>query len=442
MNALIVAQVKIGDNLTSLNPNSVLEIESTNKGLLIPRVALILTTDPSPLSAHAAGMNLYNTATAGDVTPGNYYNNGTRWVRVADEANTGATRYMSVEANSSTPQISSTTDVIVPGMSISPLQSGTYSVMFNGQYSTTGTNGGGTTTNSFSTAQGCRDIDAIYNQLISIPVTNTTHGAAFVDGETVMPGVYTFNGVINVAGTVTLNGGGNSNALFIIRAIGSAINTAAGTTILLTNGASANNVFWIGGGAVSLGASTVMKGTLIGYDGAVSGGHFATIVGRMFARAGAINFDTGTASLPSPSTSSYVNYGTLSTFVMFTCTGAVANTGTSNATGDLGTNVGAISGWGSPSTVTGIIYPAGSSSSSGSGSSSSTNAINTLASFSIYQNNLLLANSTRTSSSNNSQISLQAIATVVAGQPIEVRCKIDVGPLTLGNRILTLLNVR
>ena len=438
LNALTVAQVKMGDNLTSLNPNSALEIESTNKGLLIPRVALILTTDASPLSAHVAGMNVYNTATAGDVTPGNYYNNGIKWIKVADEANTGATRYMSVETNSSTPQISSTTDVIVPGMSISPSQSGTYSVLFNGQYSTTGTNGGGTATTSFSTAQGCRDIDAIYTQLVNIPVTNTSHGAAFVDGETVTPGVYTFGGVINVAGTVTLNGGGNPNALFIIRAIGSAINTAAGTTIVLTNGASANNVFWIAGGAISLGASTVMKGTLLGYDGAVSGGHFATIVGRMFARAGAINFDTGTASLPSPSTSSYVNYGTLSTFVMFTCTGAVANTGASNATGDLGTNVGAISGWDSPSTVTGTIYPAGSSGSI----SSSTTAINTLASFSIYQNGLLLANSTRTSSSNNSQMSLQAIATVVAGQPIEVRCKIDVGPLTLGNRILTLINVR
>ena len=135
-----------------------------------------------------------------------------------------------------------------------------------------------------------------------------------------------------------------------------------------------------------------------------------------------------------------IMYGTLSTFVMFTCTGAVANTGASNATGDIGTNVGAISAWGSPSTVTGTIYPAGISS-SGSGSSSTT-AISTMASFSIYQNNLLLANSTRTSSSNNSQMSLQAIATVVAGQPIEVGCKIDVGPLTLGNRILTLLNIR
>lgn len=430
MNALLVAQVKIGDNPTLINANSVLEIESTNKGLLMPRVALTSTTIASPLLAHVVGMNVYNTATAGDVTPGNYYNNGTKWIRVADEANVN--RYNSVEATGDI-TTSSTTDVAIPGMSISPSQAGTYVVSFNGQYSTTGVN---QQTTSFSTAQGCNDIESIYNQLVSIPVTNTTHGAAFVDGEIVMPGVYTFNGVINVAGTVTLNGNGNPNALFIIRAIGSAINTAAGTTIILTNGATANNVFWVAGGAIGLGASTTMKGTLLGHAGAVSGGHFATLVGRMFASSGAINFDTGSASLPSPSTSSYVNYGSLSSFIMFSCVGAVSNTGTSNITGDIGTNAGAISGFDSPSTVIGTIYPAGSS------SSSSTTAINTLASFSVYQNGLLLANSRRTSSSNNSQMSLQAIATVLAGQPIDIRWKIDVGPLTLGNRILTLINVR
>lgn len=422
------AQVKIGSNPTTINTNSVLEMESSNKGLLMPRVALTITTAASPLSAHVAGMNVYNTATAGDVTPGNYYNNGTKWVRVADAANVN--QYNSVEATGDI-TTSSTTDVAIPGMSISPT-AGTYAVMFNGQYRSPG----GQQTTSFSTAQGCNDIELIYNQLVSIPVTNTSHAAVFGNGEVLTPGVYTFGGVINVQGTLTLNGGGNPNALFIIRAIGAAINTVAGTTIVLTNGATANNVFWVAGGAIGLGASTTMKGTLMAHAGAVAGGNLATIVGRMFASSGAISFDTGTASLPSPSTSSYVNYGSLSSFIMFSCVGAVGNTGTSTVTGDIGTNEGAISGWGSPSTVIGTIYPAGSS------GSTSTTANNALAAFSIYQNGVLLANSTRTSSSNNSQISLQAIATVLAGQPIDVRWKIDVGPLTLGNRILTLIKVQ
>jgi len=80
----ITAQVKIGDNPNTINPNSILEIESTNKGLLLPRIALISTSSPSPLSAHIAGMTVYNTATAGDVVPGYYYNNGSKWIEIGD----------------------------------------------------------------------------------------------------------------------------------------------------------------------------------------------------------------------------------------------------------------------------------------------------------------------------------------------------------------------
>ena len=81
------AQVKIGDNVTTLNANSLLELESTNKGVLFPRVALTSTTSFAPLSAHVVGMTVYNTATASDVKPGLYSNNGTQWLRlVADSA--------------------------------------------------------------------------------------------------------------------------------------------------------------------------------------------------------------------------------------------------------------------------------------------------------------------------------------------------------------------
>jgi hypothetical protein len=79
---IVSAQVKIGDNVTSINASSALEIESTNKGLLFPRVALTSTTSFAPLSAHVAGMTVYNTATTGDVTPGMYTDNGSEWVRL------------------------------------------------------------------------------------------------------------------------------------------------------------------------------------------------------------------------------------------------------------------------------------------------------------------------------------------------------------------------
>ena len=78
----ISGQIKIGDNPNTINSNSILELESINKGLLLPRVALTATTASSPLSSHTAGMSIYNTATTGDVTPGYYYNDGTQWVKI------------------------------------------------------------------------------------------------------------------------------------------------------------------------------------------------------------------------------------------------------------------------------------------------------------------------------------------------------------------------
>jgi len=72
----------VGINATGTVPNASagLDIDFPNKGLLIPRLALTGTANFAPLSAHVAGMVVYNTATAGDVTPGFYYNNGTKWI--------------------------------------------------------------------------------------------------------------------------------------------------------------------------------------------------------------------------------------------------------------------------------------------------------------------------------------------------------------------------
>ncbi len=91
LTTVVQAQVKVGDNPTTINPSAVLEIESTNKGLLLPRVTLSSTTNFVPLATHVEGMVVYNTATAGDVTPGYYYNDGTQWVRLANAANVGET---------------------------------------------------------------------------------------------------------------------------------------------------------------------------------------------------------------------------------------------------------------------------------------------------------------------------------------------------------------
>ena len=63
-----------------VNASAGLDVNFADKGILIPRVALTSTTSFAPLTAHVAGMVVYNTATVADVVPGFYFNDGTKWV--------------------------------------------------------------------------------------------------------------------------------------------------------------------------------------------------------------------------------------------------------------------------------------------------------------------------------------------------------------------------
>lgn len=78
----VTAQNNVGVGTRTPNPNSILELFSANKGFLQPRVELVSTSNPSPLTQHVVGMRVYNTITRNDVTPGEYYNDGQRWNKV------------------------------------------------------------------------------------------------------------------------------------------------------------------------------------------------------------------------------------------------------------------------------------------------------------------------------------------------------------------------
>ena len=68
--------------------SAAVEIMSTKRGLLIPRVDLKETGDQYPIpvgTAPATSLFVYNKATAGDVTPGFYYWENNKWVRFVSE---------------------------------------------------------------------------------------------------------------------------------------------------------------------------------------------------------------------------------------------------------------------------------------------------------------------------------------------------------------------
>lgn len=76
----MTAQQGFGTN----NPDksSAVDIVSTKRGLLIPRIDLTSTTVASPVANPAQSLLVYNKNTAGDVTPGFYYWEANKWVRV------------------------------------------------------------------------------------------------------------------------------------------------------------------------------------------------------------------------------------------------------------------------------------------------------------------------------------------------------------------------
>jgi hypothetical protein len=141
------------------------------------------------------------------------------------------------------------------------------------------------------------DLLAAYNQLNNTVPTSTSHTPAFGSGETLFAGVYSIAAAGSVAGELTLDAQGDPNAVFIFK-IGGAFTTGASTTINLINGASACNVFWKAEGAISMAASTIMKGTLIANNGAISMGANGSLEGRMFSTTGAAYVYAVSASIP------------------------------------------------------------------------------------------------------------------------------------------------
>ena len=77
----------VGIGTSNPHPSARLHISDNARGLLIPNVALDSTTDVTTVSSPATSLLVYNTKTAGTgvtaVSPGFYYWNGSKWVRLA-----------------------------------------------------------------------------------------------------------------------------------------------------------------------------------------------------------------------------------------------------------------------------------------------------------------------------------------------------------------------
>ena len=121
-----------------------------------------------------------------------------------------------------------------------------------------------------------------------------------IGGLTLLPGVYCNSSTsLLITGTVTLNGNGDPNAVFIFQ-IGTALTTASNSNVHLIGGAQASNVFWQVGSSATVGTGSVFNGIILA-QASITLTTGAVFNGRALARTGAVTLDSNLATNPDTS---------------------------------------------------------------------------------------------------------------------------------------------
>ena len=121
--------------------------------------------------------------------------------------------------------------------------------------------------------------------------------AGNLGGMTLKPGLYKSTSSLEISsGDLTLDAKGDPTAVFIFQ-MASTLNTTVGRQVILQGGAVAANVFWQVGSSATLGAYSVVHGTIMA-DQSISVATGATLHGRALARIGAVTLDTNAVTRP------------------------------------------------------------------------------------------------------------------------------------------------
>lgn len=134
------------------------------------------------------------------------------------------------------------------------------------------------------------DLVTAYNDAAGRPVTANT--AVDLGGLTLGPGVYSSGGVLGITGTLTLDAGGDPDAVFIFKSTATLI-TGAGSRVVLTNGARFCRVFWVVPSSATLGTNSQFVGHIFALT-SIAAQTGATVQGQLLARNGAVTLDTNT----------------------------------------------------------------------------------------------------------------------------------------------------
>ena len=338
----------------------------------------------------------------GSITGGSFIGNGSQLTNLPRPT------VLSTVASTNDIVADSLTATTITNMTLTP-PAGTYLATFNSQYTAPALGS--------VTAQAAADLATLYAELQALEPTVTNHGSTYGNGETLGPGVYTQAAATTLAGTLTLNGSATDIFVFRINGTLTANNTAS---IVLTGGAVSSNVWWVTQGAITVGNNVTIRGSLLANQAAISTGTGTSVQGRLLTVNGAIGIVTTT--LTAPTGTSVLDQGSIILFSIFAAIGALTNSGTSNIALSIGTNDGTITGF-STATIGGEIYPAGSPNLA-------------IIAYGIYVDGVLIADSKRGQTQTRLQsgwpMTTQTLATVTAGQTVDVRATVPIGAFDIG----------
>ena len=155
-----------------------------------------------------------------------------------------------------------------------------------GFYSPGVVNGGTIHLNDGLVIGAAADFHSAYTTLGGSTVTQNLTGGDLGVGilGSLTPGVYKFDTTAQLTGTLTLDGGNDPYAQFIFL-IGSALTTSSASSVLLTNGAFFENVFWLTGTDATLGAGTAFSGSILAGSSITFDAGASIVCGRALAKA-------------------------------------------------------------------------------------------------------------------------------------------------------------
>jgi hypothetical protein len=146
------------------------------------------------------------------------------------------------------------------------------------------------------TQQGKLDLGIAYTDAAGRSPNVTFSPIYDLGGMILGAGVYNNPSSLWITGTLTLDAGGDPDAVWIFQA-GSTLITGSGSNVVLVGGARASNIFWQVGSSATLGTGSRFEGSILASE-SISLNTGAVLTGRALAQIGAVTMDYNTITVP------------------------------------------------------------------------------------------------------------------------------------------------